>query len=58
MEGFGVGKVLFGELEAVQVSSMEKVWSTPDNKGAAFYKPLQSPDGFFILGHYACPNAQ
>ncbi|GLJ49613.1 hypothetical protein SUGI_1052540 [Cryptomeria japonica] len=37
---------------------MEKVWSSPDNKGVTFYKPLQIPEGFFVLGHYGCPNAQ
>ncbi|GLJ49611.1 hypothetical protein SUGI_1052520 [Cryptomeria japonica] len=58
MEGFGGGKILFGEIEAVQVSVLEKVWGSPDTNGATFYKPLQIPEGFFVLGHYGCPNAQ
>lgn len=60
--GFGKGEICVGEIQAIQVSSIEKVWSTTkggiDNKGATFYRPVQLPQGYFIIGHLAQSNAE
>eukprot|EP01018_Ginkgo_biloba_P027835 Gb_27562 [translate_table: standard] len=58
--GFATGKICLGEIEVVQVSTFDKVWSCSgggkDDKGATFYKPIEIPTGFFSLGHYGQPN--
>uniref|UniRef100_A0ACD5V2E3 Uncharacterized protein n=1 Tax=Avena sativa TaxID=4498 RepID=A0ACD5V2E3_AVESA len=58
--GFAKGTIDLGGLEARQVSTFAKVWSTAqggqDGLGAAFFKPSPAPAGFRALGHYAQPN--
>lgn len=56
-EGFGEGSICMGELEVVKVTEFECIWSCyhmrDSNRGAAFYKPVGIPDGFFCLGYYS-----
>ncbi|CAM0906438.1 unnamed protein product [Alopecurus aequalis] len=58
--GFAKGSIDLGGLEARQVTTFDKVWSTAqggqDGLGATFYKPSPVPTGFFTLGYYAQPN--
>uniref|UniRef100_A0ACD5UKB4 Uncharacterized protein n=1 Tax=Avena sativa TaxID=4498 RepID=A0ACD5UKB4_AVESA len=58
--GFAKGTIDLGGLEARQVTTFAKVWSTAqggqDGLGATFLKPSPVPDGFRALGHYAQPN--
>eukprot|EP01018_Ginkgo_biloba_P035710 Gb_07174 [translate_table: standard] len=60
--GFATGKILLGEIEAIQLFTFEKVWSWigggKDNTGATFYKPVGIPSGYFSLGHYCQPNRE
>ncbi|KAF9608060.1 hypothetical protein IFM89_005699 [Coptis chinensis] len=59
-QGFATGKIPFGELEVLKITKFECIWSyNPPNektKGAAFYRPVDIPDGFFSLGHYCQSN--
>ncbi|XP_007030349.2 PREDICTED: uncharacterized protein LOC18600037 [Theobroma cacao] len=61
-QGFATGKINLGELEVVQITKFESVWSCNllrgKSKGVTFYKPVGIPDGFFCLGHYCQPNDQ
>ncbi|KAF5191209.1 Vacuolar protein sorting-associated protein [Thalictrum thalictroides] len=61
-QGFATGRIPFGELEVLNITKFECVWSyCPPNektKGATFYRPVDIPDGFFSLGHYCQPNDQ
>ncbi|XP_072963156.1 hypothetical protein At1g04090 [Typha angustifolia] len=61
-EGFAEGKICIGELEVVEITQFQSIWScfSPKEKcrGATFYKPLEVPDGFYCLGHYCQPNNQ
>lgn len=62
--GFGRGGISLGEIEVAQVSSLEAIWSSShggggSNKGAGgalFYKPINIPEGYFILGHHGQAN--
>ncbi|KAL5702472.1 hypothetical protein ACHQM5_027686 [Ranunculus cassubicifolius] len=58
--GFATGRINFGELEVLNITKFECIWSyNPKNekkKGATFYKPIDIPDGFFSLGHYGQSN--
>ncbi|KAL7109910.1 hypothetical protein ACP275_06G204700 [Erythranthe tilingii] len=59
-QDFGTGKICLGELEVVQITTFEKIWScTPlldKANGVTFYKPVKVPDGYFTLGHYCQPT--
>ncbi|XP_022719029.1 uncharacterized protein LOC111277112 [Durio zibethinus] len=61
-QGFATGKINLGELEVVNISKFESVWSCNllrgKGKGVTFYKPVGIPDGFFCLGYYCQPNDQ
>jgi hypothetical protein len=58
--GFAKGIIDLGGLEARQVTTFAKVWTTTqggqDGLGATFFKPSPVPAGFRALGHYAQPN--
>ncbi|XP_078427731.1 hypothetical protein At1g04090-like [Wolffia australiana] len=58
--GFAKGIICIGELEVMQITSLQSVWSCSlmkdTSKGATFYKPTEIPAGFFSLGHYGQPN--
>lgn len=60
--GFAKGSIDLGGLEARQVTTFTKVWSTAqggqDGLGATFLKPSPIPAGFHALGHYAQPNSR
>ncbi|KAF4382984.1 hypothetical protein F8388_009015 [Cannabis sativa] len=59
-QGFASGRINLGELEVFKVTRFEFVWchnpSQDKKKGVTFYKPVEIPDGFHILGHYCQPN--
>ncbi|XP_037496952.1 uncharacterized protein LOC105639235 isoform X4 [Jatropha curcas] len=59
-DGFGNGSIDLGGLRVCQISSLKKVWATheggPDNLGASFFEPSETPQGFFMLGCYSQPN--
>ncbi|MQL85375.1 hypothetical protein Taro_017896 [Colocasia esculenta] len=60
-DGFATGIVCIGELEVLQITKFQSIWSCSllgEGKGATFYKPIEIPDGFFCLGHYGQPNDQ
>ncbi|XP_058094961.1 hypothetical protein At1g04090-like [Magnolia sinica] len=61
-KGFAQGRICIGEIEVVQITKFEHVWSChllkEKTEGASFYKPSGIPDGFFSLGHYVQPNDQ
>ncbi|XVF30992.1 hypothetical protein REPUB_Repub16aG0106900 [Reevesia pubescens] len=61
-QGFATGKINLGELEVVNITKFESVWSCnllhSTAKGVTFYKPVGIPDGFFCLGYYCQPNDQ
>ncbi|XP_043707000.1 uncharacterized protein LOC122656511 [Telopea speciosissima] len=61
-QGFAGGIICLGELEVIQITKFESVWScsvlNDNRKGATFYKPIGIPDGFFSLGYYCQPNDQ
>ncbi|GLJ48910.1 hypothetical protein SUGI_1031690 [Cryptomeria japonica] len=50
--GFATRRITLGEIEACHVSTFQKIWSSSDKKGVAFYKPVDIPPGYFILGHH------
>ncbi|KAH0465840.1 hypothetical protein IEQ34_005943 [Dendrobium chrysotoxum] len=55
-DGFAKGSIYLGELEVVNITKFQSIWSCYVSKnkreGATFYKPLTIPDGFFSLGDY------
>ncbi|XP_057751779.1 hypothetical protein At1g04090-like isoform X1 [Arachis stenosperma] len=57
---FASGFANLGEIEAFKVSNFEFIWSSnamQDKKNAVvFYKPVEIPQGFHILGHYCQPS--
>ncbi|GLJ48899.1 hypothetical protein SUGI_1031400 [Cryptomeria japonica] len=58
--GFAKGRITLGEIETRHVSLLEKIWSftgSSNKKGAAFYKPIDIPPGYFILGHHCEGNS-
>ncbi|TYJ09515.1 hypothetical protein E1A91_A11G146600v1 [Gossypium mustelinum] len=60
-QGFALGKINLGELEAVKVSRFKFIWSNntqDDKKGVTFYKHIGIPDGFYSLGYYCQSNDQ
>ncbi|XP_008796406.2 uncharacterized protein LOC103711872 [Phoenix dactylifera] len=61
-EGFAQGKICIGELEVVEITKFQSIWSCisleDKGKGATFFKPVGLPDGFFSLGHYAQTDDQ
>ncbi|KAJ4956599.1 hypothetical protein NE237_013382 [Protea cynaroides] len=61
-QGFASRRICLGELEVIQITKFESVWSSrllnDSRKGATFYKPIGIPDGFFSLGYYCQPNDQ
>ncbi|XP_068666909.1 hypothetical protein At1g04090-like [Aristolochia californica] len=60
--GFATGRICIGEIELIQITKFEHVWSCKSLKhkkdGASFYKPLGMPDGFFSLGYFCQPKNQ
>ncbi|KAL5990278.1 hypothetical protein ACLOJK_011175 [Asimina triloba] len=59
--GFAQGRICIGEIEVVQITKFEHIFScclAKQSKGAAFYKPSGVPDGFSSLGHYSQLNDQ
>ncbi|OVA02315.1 Vacuolar protein sorting-associated protein 62 [Macleaya cordata] len=61
-QGFATGTICLGELEVLQITKFESVWSCNSSKDkkkcATFYKPVDIPVGFFCLGHYSQSNDQ
>ncbi|KAG0490334.1 hypothetical protein HPP92_007197 [Vanilla planifolia] len=61
-EGFAKGSIVLGELEVINITKFESIWSCYQSKdkkkGATFYKPAGIPNGFSCLGHYGQPNDQ
>ncbi|XP_047316240.1 uncharacterized protein LOC124919919 [Impatiens glandulifera] len=62
-QGFGGGKICLGDIEVVQIGTLESIWncnhsSRKGTRGATFYRPVGIPDGYFCLGHYCHPNNQ
>ena len=57
---FAKGVICIGELEVMQITNYETVYScslsSDKSKGATFFRPTKIPSGFFTLGHYAQPN--
>lgn len=58
-QGFATGRVHLGEVEVLQVTRFERVWSFDQARGKlrgiSFYKPAGIPDGYHCLGHYCQP---
>ncbi|RZC81464.1 hypothetical protein C5167_044038 [Papaver somniferum] len=61
-QGFGNQVICLGQLEVIQITKFESVWtcslSKDKKKCATFYKPVEIPDGFFSLGHYGQSHDQ
>ncbi|KAH7543335.1 hypothetical protein FEM48_Zijuj02G0173400 [Ziziphus jujuba var. spinosa] len=61
-QGFATGRISLGEIDVIQITKFESIWSCRPlrgkSKGITFYKPKEIPDGFFCLGHYCQPNDQ
>lgn len=59
-EGFATGSICLGELEVVQITNFEKIWSCSPligkSSSVSFYRPVDIPDGFYCLGHYCQPD--
>ncbi|KAH7281843.1 hypothetical protein KP509_36G066000 [Ceratopteris richardii] len=57
---FAKGNLNIGELDMVEVTHFEKIWSTkrggPSSKGVSFYKPISIPTGYHCLGYYCQDN--
>ncbi|XP_044492274.1 uncharacterized protein LOC123216003 [Mangifera indica] len=55
-QGFASGRINLGEIEVVQISRFEFIWSCDllqdKKKQVTFYKPVGIPNGFYCLGHY------
>lgn len=60
--GFASGRISLGEVDVVQVATFEEVWSALeggiDNQGVTFYKPVEVPSGYSILGYYGQNNSR
>lgn len=60
--GFATGKISLGELEVVQITNFDKIWSCSPLLGKAsgvtFYEPSFVPSGYFSLGHYCQKSDQ
>nr|CAD1840893.1 unnamed protein product [Ananas comosus var. bracteatus] len=58
--GLCARNLCIGDLEVVKITKFERVWSyrssKQESKGAALYKPIEIPEGFFVLGHYGQLN--
>nr|GMD05150.1 uncharacterized protein LOC109192363 [Ipomoea batatas] len=54
--GFATGRICLGEIEVVQISQFEKIWSCKalfgKSNSVTFYQPVDVPEGFSVLGHY------
>ncbi|XP_031091821.1 uncharacterized protein LOC115996632 [Ipomoea triloba] len=54
--GFATGRICLGEIEVVQISQFEKIWSCKalfgKSNSVTFYQPVDVPQGFSVLGHY------
>ncbi|TVU48429.1 hypothetical protein EJB05_08065 [Eragrostis curvula] len=50
---FATGKISIGELEVVNITRFRSIWSCSE---ATFYEPIDVPNGFHCLGHYAQQN--
>ncbi|KAE9606500.1 putative vacuolar protein sorting-associated protein [Lupinus albus] len=61
-QGFASGVINLGEIEVCKVTTFEFVWGSNDTvdkkKAVAFFKPVEIPDGFHVLGHYCQPCYQ
>lgn len=61
-QGFATGRICLGEIEVVQITKFENVWSCNllhgKSKGVTFYRPARIPDDFYCLGHYCQTNDQ
>lgn len=59
--GFATGHISLGEVDLIQVSTFEEVWSAleggSDNKGVTLYKPIEVPAGYHVLCHYGQRNS-
>ncbi|CAB4285482.1 unnamed protein product [Prunus armeniaca] len=60
--GFATGRMCLGEIEVIQITKFESIWSCNllhgKSKGVTFYRPAGIPDDFFCLGYYCQPNDQ
>ncbi|KAJ4778164.1 vacuolar sorting-associated protein (DUF946) [Rhynchospora pubera] len=58
--GFAEGNIQMGELTLMKVTKFQKIWSfsqkNRNENGATFYKPIDVPSGFFLLGHCCHQN--
>ncbi|CAL0332048.1 unnamed protein product [Lupinus luteus] len=58
-QGFASGVINLGEIEVCKVTTFEFVWGSnvmeDKKKAVAFFKPVEIPDGFHVLGHYCQP---
>ncbi|CAH9054933.1 unnamed protein product [Cuscuta epithymum] len=61
-DGFAEGRICLGEIEVVQISQFEKIWSCKPSFGKSnsvtFYQPVDVPEGFSVLGHYCQPDGK
>lgn len=61
-KGFATEKINLGEIEVVQISKFDRIWSCSPllGKGSSvtFYEPRGIPAGYFPLGHYGQPSDQ
>ncbi|KAJ8770179.1 hypothetical protein K2173_011514 [Erythroxylum novogranatense] len=61
-EGFATGRINLGDVEVIQVTQFEIVWSCKLSQGktevVTFYRPVGFPDGFYCLGYYCQPDSQ
>ncbi|KAH6760324.1 vacuolar sorting-associated protein [Perilla frutescens var. hirtella] len=61
-KGFATGKISLGEVEVVQITEFDQIWSCRPLLGMAsgvtFYEPSGIPAGYFSLGHYCQPSDQ
>ncbi|GAU39335.1 hypothetical protein TSUD_60860 [Trifolium subterraneum] len=58
-QGFASGVVNLGEIEVFTVTRFEFIWSSvilDPKKPVIFYKPVEIPNRFHILGHYCQPS--
>ncbi|XP_031101971.1 uncharacterized protein LOC116005874 [Ipomoea triloba] len=53
---FATGRICLGEIEVAQITQFEKIWSYSPlfekSNSITFYRPVEIPDGFSVLGHY------
>ncbi|CAM6020809.1 unnamed protein product [Sphagnum balticum] len=59
--GFATGTISLGEVDAVQISTFEDIWSSfeggSNDKGVTIYKPVDLPSGYSVLGYYGQDNS-